>query len=135
MLVLFWIHWSQRGRTVRMGGMYLFFKEKKHNISVGHVMKWFLSDKASKKNYFVTGFEIDFLQEKHGTVNGIFKEHSISGSDIGTFAISNILRGSLNFNMMKSKRWEFPQYKDIFTLFMLVKKEDYIDITNIYYIL
>ena len=97
---------------------------ERHHLFVGRVKQRFLIDAMDSPDCYTTALEVDCLQEKLGITNSILQEHNEVGTEVGIFALHNIICAKLKEKFLGGNRWEFPQYEKVKALFEKVKKTD-----------
>jgi len=102
----------------------IYEKKKRHHLFLGRVKQRFIIDEIDAPNCYATALEVDCLQEKLGITDSILREHNQPGTDVGVFAMQNIICTKIKAKFLGGNRWEFPQYEKIKVLFEKMKKLD-----------
>ena len=100
-------------------------KEKRvDHFFIGRVKERFLLDEPTAENNYAVGLEIDCLVEKLGVGDCILSEHNDNVKDIDTFAVQNVISCGFKGVFQGGKKWSFPDYPKLKTLYEKVKKVD-----------
>ena len=100
--------------------------KKINRICIGRMTKRFLNDEDGK----ACAIELNYLKPKVG-LDTLMEETPEHLQDVAVFNIENIIDGPIMAIPLKNKKWDIPDYDNIFSHFQDVLKIDRLSLKNL----